>query len=186
MAKVRDNPMPVKIFVGMVSSDASLFEKVIAKLEAMLGASDLRSPVWRWDHTNYYLKEMGEDLKRQFIFFKRPADPAIMPDLKLKTIELENMYLNADGGRRINLDPGYLDSARVLLVSSKDFSHRVYIGKGIYGEVTLVYSGNDYQILPYTYPDFKFKEYQDLFKKARRLYQIEIKWTESTSLNGAI
>lgn len=174
MAKVRDNPLPVKIFVGMVSSDAALFEEVGAKLEEALGPADMRSPIWKWDHTNYYSKEMGEDLKRTFIFFKRLVDPGIMPDLKLKTIEQENMYLNANGGRKINLDPGYLDSARVLLVSGKDFSHRVYIGKGIYGEVTLVYSGNDYQILPYTYPDFKFKEYQDLFKKARRLYRSEM------------
>lgn len=174
MAKVRDNPVLVKIFIGMVSSDASLFEEVIKKLEVALGPSDLRSPIWNWDHTNYYFKEMGGDLKRHFIFFKRLVNPGVMPDLKLKTIEIENMYLNENGGRKINLDPGYLDSARVLLVSSKDFSHRVYIGKGIYGEVTLVYSGNDYQILPYTYPDFKFKEYQDLFKKARRLYQSEM------------
>jgi len=174
MAKVRDNPMPVKIFVGMVSGDAALFEEIGAKLEEVLGKSDLRSPEWKWEHTNYYLKEMGGDLKRQFIFFKRLVNPGMMPDLKLKTIEMENMYLNANGGRKINLDPGYLDSARVLLVSSKDFSHRVYIGKGIYGEVTLVYSGNDFQILPYTYPDFKFKEYHDLFKKARRSYQSEM------------
>lgn len=182
MSKVRDNPLPVKIFVGMVSSDAALFEEVGAKLEEMLGPSDLRSPVWNWDHTSYYLKEMGADLKRHFIFFKRLVDPGIMPDLKLKTVEMENMYLNANGGRKINLDPGYLDSARVLLVSSKDFSHRVYIGKGIYGEVTLVYSGNDYQILPYTYPDFKFKEYQDLFKKARRLYQSELESLKSNNI----
>ncbi|MEW6714194.1 MAG: DUF4416 family protein [Nitrospirota bacterium] len=182
MSKVRDNPLPVKIFVGMVSSDAALFEEVGVKLKEMLGDSDLISPAWKWDHTNYYLKEMGVDLKRQFIFFKRLADPGIMPDLKLKTIDIENKYLNSYGGRKINLDPGYLDSARVLLVSGKDFSHRVYIGKGIYGEVTLVYLGNDYQILPYTYPDFKFKEYQDLFKKARRLYQSELESLKSNNI----
>jgi len=174
MSKVRDNPLPVKVFVGMVSSDPALFEEAGARLEDTLGTPDLRSPVWNWDHTDYYFKEMGGDLKRLFIFFSRLADPGIMPDLKHKTVEIENMYLNENGGRKINLDPGYLDSARVLLVSSKDFSHRVYIGKGIYGEVTLVYSGNDYQILPYTYPDFRFREYQDLFKKARRLYQSQM------------
>ncbi|MBI5675162.1 MAG: DUF4416 family protein [Nitrospirae bacterium] len=119
MAKVRDNPLPVKIFVGMVSGDAGLFEEVGAKLEEALGPSDLRSPVWNWDHTSYYLKEMGGDLKRHFIFFKRLVDPGIMPDLKLKTIELENMYLNANGGRKINLDPGYLDSARSSLFQAK-------------------------------------------------------------------
>ncbi|MEF9438066.1 MAG: DUF4416 family protein, partial [Candidatus Mariimomonas ferrooxydans] len=60
---------------------------------------------------------------------------------------------------------------RVVLVSAKDFSHRVYLGNGIYGEVTLVYSGNAYQILPYTYPDFRNEECHDLFKKAREGYK---------------
>lgn len=168
-------PLPVKIFLGIISSEVALFEELLPLLEKMLGPSDIKGPVWPWEHTDYYKKEMGENLKKQFIFFHKLADPGTIADIKLKTVELEKKYLNNEGGRRVNLDPGYLDSARVVLVSTDDYSHRVYIGKGIYGEATLIYSGNDFQILPYTYPDFRLKEYHALFKKARSIYQTGLK-----------
>jgi hypothetical protein len=168
-------PTPVKLFVGMFSQHTFLFEKIKKVLEGVYGPVDMESPVWPWEHTDYYTEEMGSGLKRKFIFFGRLIEPEIISDIKLKTVGLEKEYLNEDGGRRINIDPGYMDSARVALVSTDDYSHRVYIGKGTYGEVALIYSGSDYRILPYTYPDFRKREYHDIFKKARLLYQREFK-----------
>lgn len=165
------DPHPVKLFIGMISQDVALFEALKEELSELFGSSDIESPVWEWDHTNYYLNEMGAGLKRQFIFFTRLINPDIISDIKLKTIELERKYLNESGGRMINIDPGYLDSAKIVLVSTKDFSHRIYLGNGIYGEVTLAYSGNSYQIFPFTYPDFKKAEYLDIFEKARVQYK---------------
>jgi len=175
MSKKFSTPLPVKIFVGMISSETALFEELFPVLEKELGPSDMKSPVWQWRHTDYYTKEMGENLNRQFIFFHKLTDPGIIADIKLKTVEIEKRYLNKEGGRRINLDPGYLDSARVVLVSTDDYSHRVYMGKGIYGETTLIYSGDDFQNLPYTYPDFRLKEYHNLFKEARKVYKRDSK-----------
>ena len=117
---------------------------------------------------------MGSVLKRKFIFFENLINPASISKIKLKTIELESEFLNDDGGRRINLDPGYLDAAKLVLVSTKDFSHRMYLDKGIYGEVTLIYSGKSYQILPYTFPDYRTEEYFDIFKKAREIFKTHI------------
>ena len=168
-------PLPVKLFVGMFSPQTFLFEEIKKVLEGVYGPVDMESPVWPWEHTDYYTEEMGSGLKRKFIFFGRLIEPEIISDIKLKTVGLEKEYLNEDGGRRINIDPGYMDSARVALVSTDDYSHRVYIGKGIYGEVALIYSGSDYRILHYTYPDFRKREYHDIFKKARLLYQREFK-----------
>ena len=165
------NPAPVKLFTGMLSQDTSIFAEVKQALLNMYGPSDLESPVWQWDHTTYYVKEMGAGLRRQFIFFETLIQPGTIVDIKLKTNQLEQQYLNDTGGRRINLDPGYLDSAKLVLVSTKDFSHRIYLGKGIYGEVTLTYSGKNYQILPYTFPDFRTDAYHDIFSKARDLYR---------------
>jgi hypothetical protein len=159
----------------MISSQISLFDALKKVLEGMYGPVDMESPVLPWDHTEYYTEEMGSGLQRKFIFFKRLISPGDIADIKLKTTELEGGYLNESGGRGINLDPGYLDSARVALVSTDDYSHRLYLGGGIYGEVTLIYSGNDYMILPYSYPDFRSRKYRDLFKTARKLYQTEIK-----------
>lgn len=173
--KIRSNPNLVKLFIGMLSNDVFLFEKLKNELQNVYGLTDLESPIWEWSHTDYYSKEMGTGLKRKFIFFEKLISPETISEIKLKTIELENQYLNENKGRRINLDPGYLDSAKVVLVSTKDYSHRIYLGSGIYGEVTLIYSGKNYQTLPYTYPDFRTREYLDVFREARTLYKAQVK-----------
>ncbi|GAB4547855.1 MAG: DUF4416 family protein [Thermodesulfovibrionia bacterium] len=157
----------VKLFVGMLSSDISLFERLKSELEVLFGPCDIEGPIWEWRHSDYYAMEMGRDLKRRFIFFQGLIEPDSITEIKLKTNELEMGYLNERGGRRINLDPGYLDEARVVLVSTKDYSHRLYLRDGIYGEVTLIYSKGNYQALPYTYPDFRTEEYRGLFKQVR-------------------
>jgi len=164
-------PHPVKLFVGMLSAEPSLFEEMKNRLQDIFGPVDLEGPVWSWEHTKYYEKEMGAGLKRQFIFFERLIGPGEIAEIKLKTDEFERLYLNEHGGRRINLDPGYLDSAKVVLASTKDFSHRIYLDHGIYAEVTLMYSGNSYQTLPFTFPDYRTEEYLELFKKARGVYK---------------
>ncbi len=198
MNKTGSYPKLVKLFIGMLSHEIPLLDELNERLKEIFGPVDLESPVWEWDHTDYYSKEMGAGLKRKFIFFRNPVNPEAIPEIKLKTNELEKQYLNPStsplskggwvdlkdggeggflgkkGGRRVNLDPGYMDSAKVVLVSTKDFSHRIYLGNGIYGEVTLIYSGKNYQTLPYTYPDFRTQEYFDIFKKAREMYKISI------------
>ena len=168
-------PSNVKLFVGMLSRDVPLFGQLADRLSKLFGPCDLESPVWPWNHTAYYQKEMGAELKRKFIFFEKPVSPGDIAEIKLHTVKLESGYLNEKGGRRINLDPGYLDSAKVVLVSTKDFSHRIYLGRGIYGEVTLIFSGGDYRILPYTFPDFRTAKYMEVFKKARDIYRKQVK-----------
>ena len=165
------NPGPVKLFIGMLSNEISLFDEIIQKLENIYGKPDLESPVWPWEHSAYYADEMGAELKRKFIFFEKLIHPGTISGIKVKTNTLEQQYLNEQGGRRINLDPGYLDSAKLVLVTTKDFSHRIYLDKGIYGEVTLIYSNNNYQPLQYTYRDYRSEEYLSAFRKAREIYK---------------
>jgi len=161
----------VKLFVGMLSNDESLFAEMENELRSAYGNIDFVSPVWPWEHTKYYSKEMGEGLKRRFVFFENHINPGEISDIKVQTNEIEKQFLSNEGGRRINLDPGYMDSAKLVLVSTKNFSHRVYLEKGIYGEVTLIYSGDNFQPLPYTFPDYKTEAYLELFKEARRLFK---------------
>jgi len=169
------SPGPVKLFTGLLYAEEALFGDVVQELQGMYGPADLESPVWNWEHSSYYAGEMGAGLMRKFIFFERLIDPGLISAIKLKTNEIEQRYLNAEGGRRINIDPGYLDSAKLVLVSTKDFSHRIYLDHGIYAEVTMVYSKNDYQPLLYTYRDFRTEEYRSVFRQARDLYKKEIK-----------
>jgi hypothetical protein len=167
--------IPVKLLIGMLSQDIAVLEHAAAELQKYFGPRDLISPVWQWNHTRYYEKEMGKDLKRQFIFFAKLFNPGEIADIKLRTNELEQQFCNDLGGRSVNLDPGYLDAAKLVLASTKDFSHRIYIGKGIYGEVTLSYTGGHYTPLPHTFPDYRTEEYRGLFDKARELYRQQLK-----------
>ena len=171
MRDINTSPTPVKLFTGMLAREDSLFTEIEKKMKDLFGPIDIKSESHLWKRTSYYEKEMGPDLKRKFLFFEKLICPGEIADIKLQTVEIEKQYLNEKGGRKINIDPGYLDAAKLVLASTKNFSHRIYLDKGIYAEATLIYSGNDYLILPYTYPDFRRTEYLDLFKKVRELFK---------------
>jgi hypothetical protein len=168
------NPIPVKLFVSMLSTEVGLFPTCTELLSAEYGPVDHLSEIVRWDVTDYYREEMGSVIFRNFIFFERLADPGMLSSMKLFTNRVESRFSFTRGTaqcRRINLDPGYVTEAKVVLASTKDFSHRVYLGQGIYAEVTLRYSTKGKTFLPFehTYPDYRSKESLDLFDKAREM-----------------
>ena len=165
-------PMPAKLFVGMLSRDAGLFPICVERLTETYGPTDLQSEILPWEYSDYYREEMGTDLRRMFFFFERLIDPGNLPRIKLHTMQLEETLSlrSASASRRtVNLDPGYLTEAKVVLATTKDFSHRIYIGECIYAESTLHYSkkSGSYLAVDHTYPDFRTQSCRDLFNTAR-------------------
>lgn len=118
--------------------------------------------------TDYYRAEMGPGLQRRFIAFRRPFPPSRLAAAKHFTRRLEEQYA-VGGRRRVNLDPGWLDAARVVLATGKDFSHRLYLGRGVYAEVTLLLHRDRVTCLPWTYPDYRTAAAGDFFLALRRL-----------------
>ncbi len=183
---------PVNLILGMLSGEVILFEMVERGLEEKYGPIELKSPILPFTYTDYYEKEMGKDIKRQFLSFQRLIDPGALASIKIYTNTLEEEFQKekATSGRPINLDPGYLAAGKLVLASTKDYCHRVYLGEGIYGEVTSRYTGGVFEPLPWTYPDYCSKEYMDFFKEIRALYmeklrnQIISKQTIRGCLNG--
>jgi len=162
---------PVKLLVGMIAGQPGLFEEVRPFLTARFGPIDLESPVYAWNHTTYYEKELGADLKRRFFFFEHLISPDSLPEIKRFSNALEQRWLRttAEGDlRQINLDPGYLAPSKIVLATTKDYSHRIYLRDGIFAEVTLVYQGKSFIPLPHTYPDFRSDEYISFFNEARK------------------
>lgn len=164
-------PKPVKLFIGLLSPETELFEVVRKEMEKEYGPVDHESPVFPWGQSRYYEKEMGPGLKRKFLFFEAGIPPDRLPSVKRRTQDLELSLADRKSPtairRRINIDPGYLDPAKVVLASTKNFSHRIYLGEGIYGEVTLFFKDRSYRDFPYTFPDFKTRRYIDLFNRVR-------------------
>ncbi len=166
------SPLPVKLFVGMLSRDPSLFLSCAEVLCREFGPIEFSSPVMPWNHTEYYASEMGPDLLRQFLFFERTVDPDVLVEVKYRTQQLEQEHAGREISRlhrRINIDPGYITEAKVVLATGKDFSHRVSIGRGVYAESTLRYSREVRGFVPveHTYPDFRTEEVRQWFMEAR-------------------
>lgn len=169
MGTVR-TPLPVKLFVAMLSSDAALFAGCLAVLAKQYGPVDHHSEIRPWTTTDYYNEEMGTGLLRSFAFFGALAEPDVLPGMKLLSVELEDRFsllVSGKRSRRINIDPGYLTEAKVLLSTTKDYSHRVYIGRGIYAEATLQFRGGRYRETETTYPDYRSDETIELFMNMR-------------------
>ena len=165
-------PIPAKLFIGMIARDPERFEECSRHLSAEYGPVDMRSGVLQWKHSDYYGEEMGPDLQRMFLFFDRLIDPGDLSLIKLHTIKLEALFSlpGPSGPRRsVNIDPGYLTEAKIVLATTKDFPHRIYLGNGIYAEVELHYSrtGRDFVPVEHTYPDFRTETSRELFKEAR-------------------
>jgi hypothetical protein len=120
--------------------------------------------------TNYYDATMGPGLKKVFFAFRRPFDPVELVEIKLETNRWEAEYAAAAGHpepRPLNLDPGYLTLAKLVLASTKDFAHRVYLSRGIYAEVTLQYRHRRWQHHEYTFADYRRADYQEFFTQCR-------------------
>ncbi len=166
-------PQPVKVFVGLLTARTSVLGELRGPLEEKLGPVELESELLDFGYTDYYEPELGPGLKRELWGFARLDDPDALADLKLFTNGLEGAFSIA-GKRIVNIDPGYMAPARVVLASTKDFAHRLYLGKGIYGEVTLMYRRRGFQPLPWTYPDYRSEAYQQFFRELRRLYMRQL------------
>ncbi|MFC1546565.1 DUF4416 family protein [bacterium] len=160
----------VKLFCGILFSDESQLRYIVKNLEDKYGKIDFTSNDMPFIYTDYYKKEMGDNLIRKFVSFKNLIEPCRLSLIKQYTNMLEKQTCKQNM-RTINIDPGYLDMAKVVLASTKDYTHRLYLGNGIYGEVTLHYKNCSYAFWPWTYPDYKTKEYLVFFEKVREKYK---------------
>ena len=161
----------VKLIAGLISNDEALLDKIGARLESVLkNKVDFESDVIDFNYTDYYGKEMGGALKRKFLSFKNLVPLERISKVKLLTNDLEKKLL-IDGKRTINIDPGYIDMAKLVLFSTKDYAHRIHIGNGIFAEVTLHYKDKRFNFWPWTYPDYKSEEYALCFGKIRDIYR---------------
>ena len=158
--------------VGLLASNPAFFEAARAPLERSFGPIELTSALFPFDGTDYYGASMGAGLKRCFFSFKNFADPAALADWKLASNALEERLkpVLAHGGnpeRPINIDPGYITGSKLILATTKDFAHRIYLRDGIFAEITLAFRAGKWLHHQFTFPDFKSGAYDVFLKKVR-------------------
>ncbi|MFQ3573731.1 MAG: DUF4416 family protein [Thermodesulfovibrionales bacterium] len=161
-------PKKALLFCSTLYSQETVLTEALKRLTAAFGEVLFYSPSILWDFSDYYNKELGEVIFRRYIFFKDLIHQDALADIKLLSNQIED-DLSVDQKRTINLDTGYLTPAKIVLASTKDFSHRIYLGKGIYAEVTLIYKKGEFVHHLNTYPDYKHMRHQFYFHIARRI-----------------
>ena len=147
-------PLKVKLFAGLIANSGSIISAAEKLLAKEFGAIDLESPVIPFAFTDYYSEEMGQNLLRKWVSFEKLSQPEDLSRIKVKTNSIEDKF-SSGNKRAVNIDPGYVSLSKVVLASTKDFSHRIYLSKGIYAEITLIYKQKEFISLPWTYPDYK-------------------------------
>lgn len=173
MGKIK-TPKLVTPIASIFTSNEDLFCYVKSTLSKSLGKCIYKSALLPFDRTDYYSAEMGENLKRRIFAFKTLVDPSELPSLKNWTNNLEK-GLAIDKKRRVNIDIGYVSLSKLVLATTKDYSHRLYLGKGIYGEVTLRFLKGRFQPWPWTYPDYASDKYCEIFNQIRELHRQKLK-----------
>jgi hypothetical protein len=173
MGKIKE-PIPVKLICGMISSKSELFEQAMQILSQRYGTVDYVSPIIPFSqYTDYYEPEIGPNLNRQFISFSNLIDPIDIVPIKLATNQIELNFSSPN--RVINLDPGYVSNAKLVLATTKDYQHRLYLGQGIYAEVTLRFRQGEFKPFEWTYPDYQTPEYLAIFNQIREIYNKQLK-----------
>jgi hypothetical protein len=164
------SPPPVLLLIAASSRYADVLDWARQRCAEYHGPLALVSDAFDFAETDYYVATMGNDLKKQFLAFERLIDPAALPDIKRQTNDWETEYAalaRHPEPRPLNLDPGYITPAKLVLASTKDHAHRIYLRDGIYAEITLAYRQRHWQPLEWTYPDYRREDFQEFFTQCR-------------------
>ena len=161
---------PVLLVLAAFSRHGEALDWARAKAVATWGPIERESPQFDFAETGYYDATMGAGLKKVFYAFQQPFDPAELVEIKLMTNRWEEEYAAASNHtepRPLNLDPGYITLGKLILASTKDYAHRIYLSRGIYAEVTLQYRHRRWEHHQYTFPDYRREDYQKFFSDCR-------------------
>lgn len=170
---VPGRPQPVGLVMGVIYGTGAALAQLEARLAEEFGEIDARSDVFDFDVTEYYQGEMGPGLKRRFYGFKNLIDPGDIVDIKLAAIKIEE-DMSREGKRSVNLDPGYMDFNKVILVSAKFLAQKIYLTKGVYADPTIYYD-KGWKVYDWAFPDFRSGRYNDFFSDVRKSYKTKLR-----------
>ena len=166
-------PEPVKIISSIFSGNRDLLNEAITALSEGFGEIDYISALKPFEYTDYYRRELGPSLFRRFISFETLVPPETLPDIKLSTNKMEDTFTK-DGNRLVNIDPGYISQAHLILATGKAYTHRPHIRGGIYADLTLIFTNHTFRRLEWTYPDYSDENTITMFNNIRERYAAQL------------
>jgi hypothetical protein len=169
---IAKKPHEVKLFAGLLAQPSRISE-VEDILQKSWGTIDRRSEVCPFVFSRYYDEELGSNLMRWFCSFEKFIGPEEIREIKIQSnqIEIENAQ---NGLRQWNIDPGYVDLDKVVLVSTKPASYRIYLGKGIHAQSTLYFEKKSFCPWLWTYPDYREPFAIEFFNDVRKQFKKQL------------
>ncbi len=167
-------PKPAKLITSVIATDGRLFPAVLEVLAARYGGVDFESGILPFDCTEYYTPEMGEGLLRRFCTFRPLIPRELLVRIKQETNEIEAQFA-VEGKRRVNIDPGYICAEHLILATTKGYTHRPYLGEGVYADLTLIYGDGALRPLEWTYPDYASVQIREILQGIRKRYLQDLK-----------
>jgi hypothetical protein len=167
-------PEQVKLIASLFGVDEGRLLQAESLLIGEFGPLDYRGELLPFTHTDYYTPEFGAPLVRMIVAFEPLIDPDLLSTIKRQTNELERASLVGER-RWVNIDPGYVSLSKLVLATTKDHAHRIYLRDGIYAEVTLHYQGGTFHAWPWTYPDYASPLYIAVFNHIRNQYHRQLR-----------
>lgn len=181
MGGIKDHPPCLALVAAFSRHDLAL-DWLIDQVETQLGTIAIQSQRFEFSESAYYQPTMGDGLKKQFFVLERFYDPSKLASDKLLANQLEFEFASSHPTqevRPLNVDPGYISLTKLVLASTKNREHRVYLREGVYGEVTLAYRDQKWQTMQWTYPDYQREDFRLFFESARQHLLRQMRSVES-------
>ena len=160
--------MKAKLFVGIMYSNIEHYNKAIELLGKDFGEIELQGEEFDFNFTKHYEKEMGKNLRKRFILFKKLIDRKDLTDIKLQTMKLEEKF-RKNNKRQVNIDPGYITLNNVVVASTKELPHRIYLNKGIFADLLLLLKKKD--VIPFKHTFTDYKQSKNFFLESRQRFK---------------
>jgi hypothetical protein len=170
---VPTSPLPVMRFAALLAGNEAELTAARYELTQWYGPIDSISESFAL-HAPEYHDEMGRPLIRQWVRFKLLFGPEQLARCKLETNMAETLLARqfaARGVQRpVNIDPGYIQRNKLVLATTKDAPHRLYMSEGVYGEAALRWTDHAWGHWPWTPEDYKTPVAGQFFTAARSAY----------------
>lgn len=164
----------VKYFAAILTSKTNLLDDAVKRLSKKFGNADYKSNWFDFIYTDFYEPEMGKNLKRCIVSFERSISPEDLPKAKKWSQKVENKF-RAGGRRRVNIDAGYMDTCKVVLISGKFGGHKIALTKDCYADMIMDYQKGNFLPMPWCFPDFASGVYNKSLLEIRALLKASSK-----------
>ena len=166
--------VPGKALLGVLFQNKQDYRALKQHIEKSGFEAELESEEMKFNLTDYYEKEMGSELRRIFVSLKGVYSLDESISFKHKTIEWESKW-RVSGLRTLNIDPGYLDLHKLILLSGKEGPQKIYLGQSVWADLCLLRKSGRFEILPWTFPDLRDGFYHPFFEKVRLFFKKDFK-----------